>query len=117
MRFCINCGKQIKDEAVFCPHCGTMVDREDNNVTVTVSDAPPTQGVRTNASAQRPKPAQEQPQPQSFWKKYGSCLTIIIIVFLVFLGIYIYGRIVGPTDVDDSERFLPNRLPAQEQVR
>ena len=37
--FCKNCGKEISDDAAFCPHCGTKIKCE-NAYTNTFSESP-----------------------------------------------------------------------------
>jgi hypothetical protein len=39
MKFCSKCGKEIMDEAVFCPHCGCAVAQERK---IDADDAPST---------------------------------------------------------------------------
>ena len=33
MKFCTNCGKQIDDNAIFCPHCGTRTNGDSASYT------------------------------------------------------------------------------------
>lgn len=117
MRFCENCGKQIKDEAVFCPYCGTMVDSGNTDVNVTVSD-----GQSVSVSDELPgvsaskDGAPEPPKNRKASGKLGGVLGFVICILLVLLFFWIYGIIKGADDGGEPVKYAPNQLP-QEQVR
>lgn len=54
--FCYNCGKEIPENATFCPFCGTQV-----NVNVTADETPAADDIQTGPEPE-PEPAVEIPE-------------------------------------------------------
>ena len=104
MRFCEKCGKQIKDEAVFCPFCGAMVDSSSTSATVTVSD-----------EMSRTQSRQEKKEKKT-GKKFSGILGFVLCILLVLLFFWLYGIINGTDGSDEPVRYAPNQIP-QEQAR
>lgn len=128
MRFCVNCGAGIKDEAVFCPKCGNVVDREDTNVQITITDAPRVgskedvmepERIDTAASSSSPEAQQLQLSlKDKLNKRFGGVFGFLLCIVIVLLFIWIMGLIKGTSDNDEPVKYAPNQLPApQEQVR
>lgn len=68
MKYCINCGAELPDEAVFCKECGSKsepleIKTEGEVTNVVVSDEPPVQPQQPQQPQPQPQP-RPQPQPQ-----------------------------------------------------
>ncbi|MDO4458908.1 MAG: zinc-ribbon domain-containing protein [Clostridia bacterium] len=102
--FCIKCGKQIPDEAKFCPECGfnfgtlTEEKKEEPKVEIPKTVAPP-QPIVLPRYVERPKP-----------KKRRGCLkfflTIILIAVIGFAGFtyFVVKEGTKPSKITESHK-------------
>lgn len=85
--YCPNCGANISDRAVMCPHCNTFIDRDASG--------------KVRSPAQRPSspPPVRQSAPAQRSRKSGGVGLIVTGVLLIVLGIA--GILMGMLMVGD----------------
>ena len=74
--FCKNCGKELLDSDVFCPYCGSKIEKDDVKVEEEVKEEPKFEEVE--ASVIEEKPA--APQPKKPWCIFAKVAKILGIV-------------------------------------
>ena len=86
--FCKNCGKEVNENAAFCPHCGTAVSKpkevalkEDN---APVTDNPTNEAVNTD---NKPK---DKNKKTNIYGLLGFVLSICVWVIFSFLKYQVY---------------------------
>lgn len=81
--FCTNCGKQIPDEAAFCPYCRQPTER---NGAVSGVASQTTQYTQTQVDVSMPTPV-PSPQRESVPQKKHAGWTAVLIIVACVLGI------------------------------
>lgn len=84
--FCTNCGKQLEDDVIFCPECGTKVAVAATSVVEEPAKAADPKAEKTPVAAAPVAPTPADPQK----KNKGPIIVIVILALLVVaLGIAI----------------------------
>ncbi len=84
--FCNYCGKQNKDDAVFCKFCGKALPQKSPTVS-TVQPAP----VQTASSAGSPTPQKMKPARKGLsFNAVKGIITAVIIIVLVLVVLQLY---------------------------
>lgn len=79
MKFCIKCGKEIQDDSVFCPFCGSK--QESENQKETVNQEPiENQKQKTEETAQKKEKDEVSPKSRT--------ITLVLALIVGFLGIH-----------------------------
>ncbi len=106
--FCQYCGRQLSDEAAFCPHCGAKLIKTDNTA--------PRQNAATQYGTPQSAPIPQVPvQPQKLpLNGFGIASFVIGIVCLV-LGVWLFwaaiaGIILGAVAVALWHKYSLNGL-------
>lgn len=89
MKYCTNCGKELFDEAVMCPGCGTMQEAQTAVV--------PTPNVQAQTPPVAPKPKKPKKKlsakQKSTFKKV--IISIVAIVVILFAALCVYQLVCG----------------------
>lgn len=96
--YCHKCGSQLKGDAVFCPFCGSKLDRK-----TTTSQAPPPPGKKPSAPQPTEIPPEEkQPSRFQLWwmraqmiEKIFFVLGIIVAVILIIVFLNAFWEILA----------------------
>ena len=87
--FCGKCGKQIEDNAKFCPYCGAVSGR---GIAGAGTGAAPVQKIQPTASGQEQKPEQKSGKtPETAKEKSGESKTGLVIGAVVCIGVIAVG--------------------------
>lgn len=105
--FCMKCGKQIPDDALFCSGCGAKVEHEAEQTSVPQSE----QAVSTMAARQTEPAyqsvgngtAEERPAAGGQKKKGGMGRMIVAAAVIVVAGVLVY-RAVAPSESKRLEK-------------
>ena len=117
MKFCRNCGAELKDNAKFCPKCGATCSTENNPVTPQPAPNPapqqtpnPTPQPASAASQPAPQPTPAyQPNPAPAPEKKnnkGVLIGVIIACVLVLAGVAVFAvtKLKKDDEAEDEPR-------------
>ena len=86
--FCDNCGSQLRDEAAFCPKCGTAVKKELES-SESSNDPPVSDYEDGYAGTQTNKNENNKPLSDDLNRKKKKIIIIVIVAVVLFLAIAI----------------------------
>ena len=130
MKFCKNCGAQLKDDAKFCPKCGIPCDAQMNeaakaepeNSAVQTGSAAQAQPAQTARVSEPQKPAYTNPQNQQSAKakkpaNKGLIIALIAVLVLAAAAVVYFAFIKPKSDASEEDTAVHETWESSDQSK
>lgn len=117
MKYCPNCGNEVKPGQAFCNKCGNTLKKENKQAETSSQGKQATQSKQTYPDRNKYTPQQKNKNKKPIWIIILSIIFILLIGALLYGAYYYYNNVIKDNDSDNQTTETQNKSKDDSQSK